>query len=645
MSADDSREEPTFGHRSTTYDRHRRLRREEPQSACRSCATALFCDEIRCAHCKRERPPEGWLHRREHGDPWLGRLLQGRYLVEAPLGTGASARVYRGQALAIRRKVAIKIVSLRHPGIHRSSLVRRLHREIDAISRLHNPHIISIYDVIELSRDHVAVIMEFVSGHTLQHIIDQNGPMNWRRACRIMRQIANGLCEAHRAQMIHRDLKPENLMINQLPDGSDFAHILDFGIVRRRQDADVSLTQGFLGTPLYASPEQFQDTSVDHRCDIYSLGGVFFFMLSAQPPFPFDEVYLVAFHHVESQPPHLSEVIDDVEFPTQLEALVRCMLAKQPNQRPSDLKQVIQGLDRIIATDARPRRPIRKTRNTPPAMVLCRATRRSTSLQQDSSTITTTSDSTRTTLTGHSSFAVDEDTSSAPLLFTCNGSPRKLAIPVDAPRSALAMSEHSLLAGHPDGTVSRTGLDGSCGTLLFELPDRASITALDVDSPETTVAVASARGRISLHNLDTLVESASLELQGGLPIACLSLNTTSHMLATGRKNGAVDVFTTARRIRRLCSMKLPQSPRALCLSPDGYLLLVALDDGSLTIYQIPHVRSLSRLSPDEAPIVDVSFAPDGSPIALATTNGEYRLLHLKNITDPEAAVAFRWRRP
>ena len=667
MPSDDLTEKLHSDIFSSSTDRRRRLQSgEQPQYICRDCATAVFGDEPRCPHCQSTRPNPGWLHCSEHSDPWLGRLLDGRYLVAAPLGVGASARVYRGQAVTIRRKVAIKLVSLRHPNLKRDDLVTRHQREIDAVSRLHNPHIVSIYDVVELSADHVALVMEFVSGTTLQRLVDNKGPLAPQRACRIARQIANGLSEAHQAKMIHRDLKPENLMIDELPDGSDFAHILDFGIVHLPDNDDVSLTQGFLGTPLYASPEQFQDLKADHRSDIYSLGAVLFFMLTGKPPFPLDDSYQLAIHHVEKQPPRLCDVRADIDFPRQLKALVHCMLAKNADDRPPDLPQVIEALDRITSAHARPRHKPRKTRQTPPAMILRRPPQRSpddkkhsqidgVNARHNSPVQSQTIDdhrpkfldaanTMRTTLTGQETFAVDEEDRPSPVLYIPNRPPRSLITSQSTDVTALALSQKSLITAHDDGSVMRTDLDTPESKLLFRSDDGSSITAIDVDVDETTTAVSSSTGRVSIYPLQGPIESCSIDLDDGLPVTCISLCTSSHLLATGRHSGAIDVFTTATRFMRLCSLQIDRPPRAISLSPDGYLLLVSTDDGSLGLYQIPSGQPMSQITPADATVVEVNFTPDGSPIALAYTDDEYRLLHLKNITDPEAAVHFRCRR-
>lgn len=280
-------------------------------------------------------------------DPWLGRVIDGRYLLTKRIGQGASASVYRSESMAISRQFAIKII---HPprgnqGPSPEQIATRLEREIEALGRLRNPHIVRFYDVIELPLNHIGVVMDFVEGETLESLVLRGDYLPVSRACTLLRQIANGVYEAHLAGMTHRDLKPENVMVEQLPAGDDFVHVLDFGIVQ--VEGEASMTQGFIGTPLYASPEQAMGEEIDHRSDIYSLGAMFFFMLAGRPPFLGQNVMQVLRQHVEVTPPSISDLRSDMGVPDELELLIGRMLAKTVDQRPESLAEVIHSLDRL----------------------------------------------------------------------------------------------------------------------------------------------------------------------------------------------------------------------------------------------------------------------------------------------------------
>lgn len=332
--------------RALREKRRELLNEQEPEHYCPSCESVTFETESRCLNCGTDRPSEGWPDLSKLGDPWLGRTIADRYFISRPLGQGTSGAVYRAESLSISREFAVKIISTDDDQQDAQQVVQRLEREIEALSRLRNPHIVSFYECFDLADGFVAAVMDLIEGDTLEALINEGGALDLKRGCALLRQTANGIYEAHQAGMIHRDLKPENLMIERLPAGDDFVHILDFGIVRLGDETNVNLTQGFIGTPLYASPEQAMGKDVDHRSDIYSLGAICFFMLTGRPPFESQNVYKVLRQHVREQPPSLSEVGNQT-FPHQFEELVEQMLAKRPEDRPDDLDRVIDELDAI----------------------------------------------------------------------------------------------------------------------------------------------------------------------------------------------------------------------------------------------------------------------------------------------------------
>ena len=322
-----------------------------PAHYCGRCMSVVYRADRRCVDCGRTRPRQGWDKLVDSGDPWLGRIMDGRYLITRRLGKGASAIVYEAESLNISRQFAVKVVDLNACSSDKDpALVRaRLDREVEAIGRLRNPHTVPFYEVLELSESCMGVVMKFVQGETLDRVLASEGAMDWRRACKLLRQIANGVHEAHSAGLIHRDLKPANIMVEPLTSGDEFAHVLDFGIVW--MDDGVEVTQGFVGTPLYASPEQALGKPVDQRSDIYSLGAMFFQMLTGRPPFDSKNVIEVLRMHVRRTPPTLEEATDGLSIPFQVQNLVEKMLSKSRHARPDNLTEVIASVDTILRTN------------------------------------------------------------------------------------------------------------------------------------------------------------------------------------------------------------------------------------------------------------------------------------------------------
>lgn len=327
-------------------NRRAEFRKRPPTHYCGRCTSVLYPEDASCLECGAQPSPT-WPELGPIVDPWLGQTIGERYLLTRGIGAGASGFVYRAESLAISRQFAIKIVPLGSDDVTTNSetIRARLNREIGALGQLRNPHIVSFYDVVPIGDSAVALLMDLIEGRTLQDVVWAAGSLDLGRGLKILRQIANGVHEAHEANMIHRDLKPDNIMIERLPAGDDFVHILDFGIVHRLDD--VRVTQGFLGTPLYASPEQAVGGAIDRRADIYALGAVTFFMLTGKPPFDDDNVYKVLKAHVGKQAPRLSDVAPERYFPPEIEDLVQRMLAKKPEDRPQSLAAVIAALDKF----------------------------------------------------------------------------------------------------------------------------------------------------------------------------------------------------------------------------------------------------------------------------------------------------------
>ncbi len=330
-------------------EQQQRVRRADrlPTHFCGECTALRDAADATCLDCGRQRPGYGWAPLDESLDPFLGRVLCERYLISKIEGWGSSSTIYRAESLAasrflLNKRFAIKMVKLHHAGQDVGEELRaRIEREVRAVGMLRNPHIVRVYEMVQLDRNFIALVMDHIEGDTVEQCIGADGPLEVERACALVRQVANGLYEAHEVGMIHRDIKPANLMIERLPDGRDFAYVLDFGVVRLEGESE--LTHGFLGTPLFASPEQATGKVLDARSDIYSLGATFFYMLTGRAPFESAHTLDVLRAHVKQPAPRLADVAGRA-FPQPVERLVARMLAKTPEERPSNLLEVIAAL-------------------------------------------------------------------------------------------------------------------------------------------------------------------------------------------------------------------------------------------------------------------------------------------------------------
>ncbi len=290
-----------------------------------------------------ESPPKG-----SHvgaRDPLVGNILGSCQLVER-LGAGAMGIVYRARHL-IHGDVCVKIVRNEHKGD--VEMVRRFRREAEAARRIEHPHVVRGFGLEEVA-DHLLMVQEYVSGGDLAgHIHGHGGRLPVPEALRIAREIALGLAAAHGLGLVHRDLKPVNILL----DGETRAKIADFGFVLQVGDAQpldgrtVLTAQGdALGTPLYMAPETWEGShEVDAQADLYALGVMTFEMLTGRPPFIANNLRDIMRGHLFDEPPFLVDLLPDV--PHEVDELVRALLAKKPEDRPSGADAVAAQLDRV----------------------------------------------------------------------------------------------------------------------------------------------------------------------------------------------------------------------------------------------------------------------------------------------------------
>ncbi len=222
----------------------------------------------------------------------------GRYEVKRLLGGGAMGNVWLAEDPRIKRKVAVKTMrmdTLRNEA-DRVECLARFQREAEVSGLLNHPGIVTIYDVGE-SELGPFLAMEYVPGRPLDVLVKANQALGLQEKLRIIAGVAEALDHAHQFGVIHRDVKPGNVMITE--DGRP--KLMDFGIAKR-EDASLTQTGTFLGTPSYASPEQIREGTVDNRSDIFSFGVMAFEILSGQSPFPGNSINTILYRIVNEPP-------------------------------------------------------------------------------------------------------------------------------------------------------------------------------------------------------------------------------------------------------------------------------------------------------------------------------------------------------
>ncbi|HEV3475123.1 MAG TPA: Stk1 family PASTA domain-containing Ser/Thr kinase [Actinomycetota bacterium] len=266
------------------------------------------------------------------------RVLAGRYQLEAPLGQGGMAKVFRATDTVLNRQVAVKVLSPQFASDE--AFVARFRREAQAAAGLNHPNIVSVFDTGSQGEVHF-IVMEYVEGRTLRDVIHQEGPLLPERAVEIAAAVALALAAAHEAGLVHRDVKPGNVMLTK--DGE--VKVMDFGIARTSTGDTLTQTATVLGTASYLSPEQAQSQPVDPRSDIYSLGCVLYEMLTGQPPFTGESPVSIAYKHVRETPVPPGRKNADV--PQSIDSVVMKCLAKNPANRYETADELRQDLERL----------------------------------------------------------------------------------------------------------------------------------------------------------------------------------------------------------------------------------------------------------------------------------------------------------
>jgi len=268
-------------------------------------------------------------------DKRIGTVIAGRYQIEEVIGEGGMATVYRATQTLTERSCAIKIMS---PSFAKEATVReRFRREAKNAQKLAHPNIIEIFDQGDTEDGTAYIAMELLQGKGLAELIAK-GPIELDRALLIMVQLARGIARAHDLGVIHRDLKPENIFLGEAEGGGDLVKLLDFGIALSKQDSRLTGTGEVFGTPQYMAPERITSGDPGPAADIYSLGILFYEMLTGKLPFDAPDIATFFQMHLKQAPVPPSKL--NPRIPVPLEALILRMLAKDPKDRPVDAHRV-----------------------------------------------------------------------------------------------------------------------------------------------------------------------------------------------------------------------------------------------------------------------------------------------------------------
>ncbi len=278
-----------------------------------------------------------------------GQKINDRYEIIKSIGEGGMANVYLGYDEILDRNVAIKI--LRGDLSNDEKFVRRFQREALSASSLSHPNIVEMYDVGE-DNGLYYIIMEYVEGKTLKQLLKKRGSLTLSEAIDIMLQLTDGMQHAHDAYIIHRDLKPQNIMIQD--DGQ--IKITDFGIAMALNSTQLTQTNSVMGSVHYLPPEQASGKGSTTKSDIYSMGIIFYELLTGKLPFKGDNAVEIALKHMRDPLPNIRE--DNESIPQSIENIILKATAKNPKNRYDDVKSMHDDLLTALDDDRMNEEPL-----------------------------------------------------------------------------------------------------------------------------------------------------------------------------------------------------------------------------------------------------------------------------------------------
>ncbi len=283
----------------------------------------------------------------------------GRYRLQRRLGTGGMSEIWSAYHVGLKRDVALKILE---PRLGDELSRKRFGQEVEATAALTHPNTVRVFDFGTTDEGLLFYAMEQLEGETLAQFVKRRGPLPAARAIHLVRQAAAALSEAHSRRLVHRDIKPQNLFVTTAGTEPDFVKVLDFGIAVLEtwsREHELNSAEEIAGSAMTISPEVVTGHSATAASDVYGLGAVLYFALTAEYPFGRRHYVEALRAHAHEAPPRPSRRLS-ARLPRDLEDLVMRCLEKSPSARPSDA----QELEAELATLAE-RYPWRPRRDAP----------------------------------------------------------------------------------------------------------------------------------------------------------------------------------------------------------------------------------------------------------------------------------------
>lgn len=255
-----------------------------------------------------------------------GQVIGGRFRIDALIGKGAMAEVYRAIDLQTSANVAVKV--LRSALISDSAVMQRFQREGEVQARLRHRNVAALLATGVTEKNEPYLVVELLRGKSLRGVMKQEGRVAAKRAASYAWQALQGLSAVHGAGILHRDLKPANIMLEPSPGPIERVVLIDFGFATFEGSAKLTAQGTVVGSLRYIAPERLRGEPIDQRSDVYAIGVMLYELLMGQPPFQSDDDFTLIEMHLHQEPPALAG-----DLPPELDEVIARALAKYPSDR------------------------------------------------------------------------------------------------------------------------------------------------------------------------------------------------------------------------------------------------------------------------------------------------------------------------
>ncbi|MBA2541868.1 MAG: protein kinase [Deltaproteobacteria bacterium] len=277
-----------------------------------------------------------------NNDPFVGKVIDGRYEIQVRIGEGGMGVVYKARQISIDRVIALKMLNSQMA--NDPTWVQRFYNEAKACSRLQHPNTIRMFDFGQTSDGRLFMTMEFLDGMSLRDALAK-GPLAPQRVVKVLIQCCASLAEAHSIGIIHRDIKPDNVFLLNMAGSPDFVKLLDFSVAKLLEGDRLKTQAGVVfGTPQYMSPEQGRGLPLDARSDLYALGILAFEMLTGTVPFHDENPMTVIQMHLHAGVPPMAD-----QIPYSVQQIVRRALEKDAGRRYQSSGEMMQHCQQVFA--------------------------------------------------------------------------------------------------------------------------------------------------------------------------------------------------------------------------------------------------------------------------------------------------------